>query len=89
MREKGRNSVRRPRHALLTDRNYEDFCRPGNRVGLLLYMMRSWDFSLFEIRGDDRRCTATGVKSYEQEFQLSPAPRSGARSADGGGIRPP
>ncbi len=23
------------RHASLTDRNYEDFCRPGNRVGLL------------------------------------------------------
>ena len=34
-RENGRNSVRRPRHASLTDRNYEDFCRPGNRVGLL------------------------------------------------------
>src|SRR5271165_2234377 len=33
-RENGRNSVRRPRHASLTDRNYEGFCRPGNRVGL-------------------------------------------------------
>ena len=32
--ENGRNSVRRPRHASLTDRNYEGFCRPGNRVGL-------------------------------------------------------
>ena len=34
MRENGRNSVRRPRHASLTDRNCEGFCRPGNRVGL-------------------------------------------------------
>ena len=34
-RENGRNSVRRPRHASLTDRNCEGFCRPGNRVGLL------------------------------------------------------
>ena len=34
-RENGRNSFRRPRPASLTDRNYEDFCRPGNRVGLL------------------------------------------------------
>ena len=33
-RENGRNSVRGPRHASLTDRNYEGFCRPGNRVGL-------------------------------------------------------
>ena len=28
MRENGRNSVRRPRHASLTDRNCEGFCRP-------------------------------------------------------------
>ena len=34
MRENGRNSVRRPRRASLTDRNCEGFCRPGNRVGL-------------------------------------------------------
>ena len=34
MRENGRNSVRRPRHASLTDRNCKGFCRPGNRVGL-------------------------------------------------------
>ena len=34
MRENGRNSVRRPRHASLTDRNCEGFCRPGNRGGL-------------------------------------------------------
>ena len=34
MRENGRNSVRRPRHASVTDRNCEGFCRPGNRVGL-------------------------------------------------------
>ena len=34
MRENGRNSVRRPRHASLTERNCEGFCRPGNRVGL-------------------------------------------------------
>ena len=34
MREKGRNSVRRPRHVSLTDRNYGGFCLPGNRVGL-------------------------------------------------------
>ena len=34
MRENGPNSVRRPRHASLTDRNCEGFCRPGNRVGL-------------------------------------------------------
>ena len=33
-RENGRNSVRRPRCASLTDRNCEGFCRPGNRVGL-------------------------------------------------------
>ena len=33
-RENGRNSVRRPRHVSLTDRNCEGFCRPGNRVGL-------------------------------------------------------
>ena len=33
--ENGRNSVRRPRHASLTDGNCEGFCRPGNRVGLL------------------------------------------------------
>src|SRR5271157_1002464 len=33
-RENGRNSVRRPRHASLTDRNCEGFCRPGNRPGL-------------------------------------------------------
>ena len=32
--EKGRNSVRRPQHPSLTDRNCEGFCRPGNRVGL-------------------------------------------------------
>ena len=35
MRENGRNSVRRPRIASLTDRNCEGFCRPGNRVGLM------------------------------------------------------
>ena len=29
-RENGGNSVRRPRHASLTDRNCEGFCRPGN-----------------------------------------------------------
>jgi hypothetical protein len=28
--EKGRNSVRRPQHPSLTDRNCEGFCRPGN-----------------------------------------------------------
>ncbi len=33
-RENGRNSVRRPRPASLTDRNCEGFCPPGNRVGL-------------------------------------------------------
>ena len=33
-RENGGNSVRRPRHASLTDRNCEGFCRPGNRLGL-------------------------------------------------------
>ena len=33
-RENGRNSVRRPPHTSLTDRNCEGFCRPGNRVGL-------------------------------------------------------
>src|SRR5208337_2618255 len=33
-RENGRNSVRRPRHAALSDRNCEGFCRPGNRGGL-------------------------------------------------------
>ena len=33
-RENGRNSVRRPRHAALSDRNCEGFCVPGNRVGL-------------------------------------------------------
>ena len=33
-RENGRNSVRRPRHASLTDRNCEGFRLPGNRVGL-------------------------------------------------------
>jgi hypothetical protein len=33
-RENGRNSVRRPGRASLTDGNYEGFCRPGNRVGL-------------------------------------------------------
>ena len=32
--ENGRNSVRRPLHTSLTDRNCEGFCRPGNRVGL-------------------------------------------------------
>src|SRR5271166_4306073 len=32
--ENGRNSVRRPPHTSLTDRNCEGFCRPGNRVGL-------------------------------------------------------
>ena len=40
--ENGGNSVRRPRHASLTDRNCEGFCRPGNRVGLpVLYGGRS------------------------------------------------
>ena len=34
MRENGRNSVRRPRCASLTRRNYGGFCLPGNRVGL-------------------------------------------------------
>ncbi len=34
MRENGRNSVRRPRIASLTDRNCEGFCRRGNRGGL-------------------------------------------------------
>ena len=33
-RENGRNSVRRPRCASLTDRNYESFCGPGNHLGL-------------------------------------------------------
>src|SRR5271165_3990787 len=33
-RENGGNSVRRSRHASLTDRNCEGFCRPGNRGGL-------------------------------------------------------
>ena len=33
-RENGGNSVRRPRHSSLTDRNCEGFCRPGNRGGL-------------------------------------------------------
>ena len=33
MRENGRNSVRRPRIASLTDRNCECFSPPGNRVG--------------------------------------------------------
>ena len=33
-RENGRNSVRRPRCASLTDRNREGFSPPGNRVGL-------------------------------------------------------
>ena len=33
-REKGRNSIRRPQHPSLTDRNCEGICRPGNRVGL-------------------------------------------------------
>src|SRR5271157_3409371 len=33
-RENGRNSVRRPRCAPLTDRNCESFCRLGNRGGL-------------------------------------------------------
>jgi len=35
MRENGRNSVRRPRIASLTDRNCEGFSPPGNRVGLI------------------------------------------------------
>src|SRR5271165_1022817 len=45
--ENGRNSVRRPRCAPLTDRNCESFCRPGNRGGLpgiqtlMLLAMRS------------------------------------------------
>ena len=44
MRENGRNSVRRPRHASLTERNCEGFCRPGNRVGLpVLYGGRCRD----------------------------------------------
>ena len=34
MRENGRNSVRRPRCASLTRRNYGGFCLPGNRPGL-------------------------------------------------------
>ena len=34
MRENSRNSVRRPRCASLTRRNYGGFCRPGNRPGL-------------------------------------------------------
>src|SRR5271165_4855093 len=33
-RENSGNSVRRPRHASLTDKNCEGFCRPGNRGGL-------------------------------------------------------
>ena len=42
--ENGRNSVRRPRHASLTERNCEGFCRPGNRVGLpVLYGGRCRD----------------------------------------------
>ena len=39
MRENGRNSVRRPRHASLTDRNCEGFCRPGNRVEFKLLVI--------------------------------------------------
>ena len=31
-RENGQNSVRRPRHAALSDRNCEGFCVPGNSV---------------------------------------------------------
>ena len=34
MRENSRNSVRRPRCASLTRRNYGGFCLPGNRPGL-------------------------------------------------------
>src|SRR5271165_1931404 len=42
-RENGRNSVRRPRHASLTDRNCEGFCVPGNRVGLPAEGIRTCD----------------------------------------------
>ena len=72
MRENGRNSVRRPQIASLTDRNREGFSRPGNRVGLP---------GLDGGRCRDRTCDPSHVKGRRhQTFQLVSWDRTGQRT---------
>ena len=71
-RENGRNSVRRPRHASLTDRNYEDFCRPGNRVGLGAEGIRTTDHP---------RSTRTAALRPHLIFERREPQRAGALTA--------
>ena len=80
MRENGRNSVRRPRIASLTDRNCEGFSPPGNRVGLPELCEPLSDafvnFSQFEGPGDRARnlwvCARAGRRSGEPRAWREP-----------------
>ena len=85
MRENGRNSVRRPRHASLTDRNCEGFCRPGNRVGLpVLYggARRNRTDDLFNaMHASLPRSAASRNASVHQENELREV-RLGLSNAD-------
>ena len=71
MRENGRNSVRRPRHASLADRNCEGFCRPAETASVC----RDWmvgRFALphaaFALR---LRTWPSGLRTFEATFAFT------------------